>query len=313
MRYRLTAALLGDLRSPERHLSSEREGFTFELLADTSGRITKAAVSVAVPQERVPLFAGSAAPGRGQALVEFTVGGDPQLHESLVDQLQRLESELAMSTNGALWRIAWDNPEKEFIPENDEEQALIAISSLSYEVGYPREPALITSERYQQFIATSHWDRALQVPKAFWREGMNSFRTFRYVQAFYWFYFVIEAFFAKGKSAEGAVIKEFAKSEELRQLSEYSFRALGDDPRHMPNILRLFNDLNIEPTSAMLPLLLVRLRGRLHHFNPRSPRLQPTPFNQSEFETPALVLMLMASHALADRAPVILFPSMRPR
>ncbi len=43
---------------------------------------------------------------------------------------------------------------------------------------------------------------------------------------------------------------------------------------------------------------MVRLRGRLHHYAARSPKLQPTPFNQRHFEAPARLMLGVTTHVI---------------
>lgn len=295
MRYRLVADLKGELFGGETAFAAERDGYLFELLPLADGMISKVAVSMKVPLEKEQALASSIEPGEGQVKASIRIGGDEKLHGMLVGQLQMLESELAVASRGAVWSISWDNPSKEFLPESSEEEELLPVRGASYAREYPPARASISSREFQALVAAVPTQYSLQVAKAFWREGMNAFRTFQYIQAFYWFFFIIEDFFAAGKTRELAFVKQLTKSEEFRDIGDYSLRMVREEPRHLESIDGFFQNESLRPTVKDLPRLLFRVRGRLHHYTSGSTKSQPTPFNQGEFESMALLTMHIAS------------------
>jgi len=106
-------------------------------------------------------------------------------------QLQTIESNLAFATQGLLKRVRWDNPQKEYIPESDEERELIAIRNISTNKKYPQPEANVTPNLLIGLVKLSSNYESIALAKAFWREGMVYHENLQYVQAFYQFYFIL--------------------------------------------------------------------------------------------------------------------------
>lgn len=303
MRFLLRAKLEGQLFLTE-GVSFERNGLLYQFIPDESGQIQEIAVSLKVPDEKVGNFAGGIGPGRGESVATFTIGGDKELREYLVSELQSLESSLAF-VSGSVRRIRWDEPHQEFIAENPEEEQLITFTGFSRSYTYPTPDVIIPPERLIRLLCDYQNYGSLRIPMAFWREGNNYFAEFQYVQAFYQFYFIIEDFYAGGKSGESPVLKEFAKSEEFRELCDSSINEIFKESKHRRALEELFSQERCEISGTGLQKLLFKVRGRLHHFSRNSPRAGGTPFNQSEFESIALLTMYLTTVAIGIRIEAI--------
>jgi len=130
---------------------------------------------------------------------------------------------------------------------------------------------------------------------------MSCFQSFRYVQAFYSFYFVIEGLFAGGKTGEKAVLKEFSKSMEFSQIAKDQLESIFKEPRHRASLKKLFAEEGCSTDAPGLQQFLYKIRGNLHHYARRSPKTRGTPFNQKEYESIALLTMLIATAVIANR------------
>ena len=301
MRYKLVAEVDGDLYLEEAPISVERGDLLFEFISDETGRITHVAVSKRIPDGQVENFRSSVHPGEGEHAAHITIGGDREIHEQLVKQLQLLESDLAFSSGAALRHLDWATPVQEFIPESVEEEQLIAVSSFSHQKEYPCNPVRFTASDLNTLVKYAPRYASLRIPKAFWRQGMLYFSSFQYVQAFYHFYFVIEDFYAKGKSGKKPVLKEFGKSDEFLKLADNTMKSVMKYPCHRDNLLNFFETFNCEVTPTGLQEMLFEIRGSLHHYSSRSTRPTPTPFNQAQFETIALLAMHLVTTAIGYR------------
>jgi hypothetical protein len=277
----------------------KREPFTFEFLTDEAGQLNEVVVSVQIPADKVERFASSIGPGRGESVATYTIGGDQETHEQLVAELRKIESNLGFRLAGALRRIRCDRVKREYVAESPEEEKLVAVTAFSVEFKYPSVDARLGHLDLVRAIS-SHCD-GLLVPQAFWLEGINYFRDFRYVQAFYSFYFIIEDFFGEGKTGEGPVLREFAKSKKFSEIYNRQLTAIFKEPRHRKKLEELLKQDGCEPDAAGLQKLLFRVRGNLHHYSPKRSKAKATPINQKDFESIALLTMCIAADAIQER------------
>ena len=303
MRYRLKAKLEGQLILTE-NFAFDRDGLLFEFSLDDVSGVQEVAVSLKVLTEKVEKFASEFGPGQGGSQATVTIGGDRELHDILVSELQSLESNLAFFSS-SVKRIHWDSPHQEFIAETPEEGDLIAITGFSRSRTYPEPHALFAPIDLIRLVSKFPAYESLRVPMAFWREGENYFTTFQYVLAFYQYYFIIEDFYAGGKTSQSLVLKEFARSEEFRQLADISIKELFKEPRHRQALERLFALEECEVGATGLQKLLFKTRGSLHHFSSSSSKTRGTPFNQAEFESIALLAMHLTTAAIGFRIAAI--------
>lgn len=235
--------------------------------------------------------------------MKITVGGDRQLYDRLVSELQFPESDLSFASVASLVKVQWENPSIEFIAETAEEQDLNPIAALSMSREYPPVRAIFSSANLNSILTESSTLSQLRICKAFWRDGHTYFREFKYIQAFYSFYFVIEDFFAGGKTSEKRVLAQFKSSPSFNEIAAAGFTGVIVEERHRLNFEQLFSTEKLSFGTEDLPKLLFRVRGRLHHFSSRSSLAQGTPFNHERFETISLLLMHMATRTIQQNDP----------
>ncbi len=96
-------------------------------------------------------------------------------------------------------------------------------------------------------------------------------------------------------------MQTFQADAELMEIARKMMDLNARLPALEPSLRQLFAEEKCSWDATGLLELVVRLRGRLHHFNPRSPRPQPTPFEQHRFRSIALVTRAMATWAIGQR------------
>lgn len=277
----------------------KRGDFIFDFRLGPDSRLSEIAVSISVPEDKLLSMASTFDSGDGNVKFRIKIGGNRDLYDKLISELQLLESDLSFATQGALRKIYWDNPNSiEFIPETDSEEDLPAISSFSFHRAYPAKPARFSIETMGGILNGTSQSIQLRIAKAFWREGLEYHNQFKYIQAFYSFYFVIEDYFARGKTGESEVLKQFLQSPQFQEISRKGFTEIINDQRHKEKLLRLFKDAGLEASLDNLPTFLFRMRGKLHHYYSESSKLQGTPFNQADFESLSLLVMYMTTETI---------------
>lgn len=300
MRFGLRAVVRGTIKIPG-NLAVETEGIRTEFEANESGNLVSILVSARVPAEQ---FSATLGPGDGKVHARIDIQGDSAISGRIWQHLQALESHLAFSSGGAIERVRWDRPEEVRIPETEDERQHAAISSFKVDYHDPRPHITLTSDAAEAIVKASHRVAdELVVPKAFWREGMNTYIEQRYVQAYYNFYFVLEGLFAEGKSSEAQVLKAFQQSTEMTAVTEYALNVASGDARHWNVLNGIFADLNCPVNVIGAQRVLVRLRGQLHHFSKKSTRAQANPFAEGNFHSPSWFALAFAQMALLRRDP----------
>lgn len=119
-------------------------------------------------------------------------------------------------------------------------------------------------------------------------------------------YFVIEGFFADGKTSERGVLKAFSSSEVFTGICEEALQQFfGTDYPDSKELRVLFELESCQPDVSGLQKFLFRLRGRTHHYSGRSSKLQATPFNQEQFRCVALLGMYLSTSAICGEVVAI--------
>ncbi len=303
MRYRVIAKVEGEVYTGGT-ASVDRDGLRFEFLCDKSGKISEVAVSIQISEELAGRFGSSTGRDEDGQLV-FKVDDDPEIHKSLIQELQNLEANLAFATTNALRRIRWDTPRQEFVPENPQEENSTPVRSFGIEKLYPVRPTFISFDDLANLVTRAPKYDSLIIPKAFFHSGLNFLKGFQYIQAFYSFYFVLEDLYARGKTGTEAVLREFTKSKEFGQVAENTLQNVLKEPEHGDNLLHMFKEANCEVSARGLSEFLLETRGRLHHYYSKSSKTQGTPFNQDEYESVAILTMHMATLAIGYRSAAI--------
>ena len=229
----------------------------------------------------------------------ITINRDRKIYQELIEDFQQLESQLAFDF--PLKRIMWNSPKEEILPETEDEKRLVGISGLKYEKNYPDQIKCLDEQNFKTIVEEKDKYSGLTIPMAFFREGSNNFNSFRYIDAFFSFYYILEGLYGNGKSKNSAIEKEFLKSPEFSKSVKWFIETLKNEKKHLENInrnLKLRNKiLNVEGIIH----LLVSTRGDLHHFTNNSKKKQNTPFNHNEFESISWMSLGLGVKAILDK------------
>jgi len=225
--------------------------------------------------------------------MKITVETDEVIFRELRSDFQYIESYLAFIGN--LKKIHWEEARQEWIPETPEEKSRLKVFGVSLNRRYPDTPAPIGKDVLIEVIRGKTKYDGLTTLKSFFREGKNFFTQFRYVDAFYYFYFIIEDLYGGGKTKNVDIERNFKSSRELRETVEWVMQTqINTSEKHSKGISQLLVEEKIQNGTDGIIELIVAVRGRLHHYVSRSSLKQATPLNQRDFESPAFLIMGIA-------------------
>lgn len=232
--------------------------------------------------------------GDGKAVAKITIEADYTIFNDLKSDFQYIES--ALSFLGNLRRIYWEEPKQEWIPETKEEESRLKVSAVSFRrEGYPDDPRRLTKRAFESIIRTKNKFDCLTTLKAFYREGDRFFKGFQYINAFYNFYFILEDLYGGGKTKNKQIEENFRSSAELREIINWVMKKHIDaHKKHSKNISESLKERNLKNTADDIMKLLVRTRGRVHHYTSKSTLRQATPLAQRDFESMAFLTMGIA-------------------
>lgn len=215
----------------------------------------------------------------------------------LLDLVQYVES------IGSFWfgfsKLLWAEGKYEWLPETDEERAALRVFSTKTALSYPETRRHVELATFARAIAARSRLGHLTIPMAFFREAVNDYRSFRYVNAFQNLYFFIEGVFGEGKTRNKDVERQFASSPVLIDAIWHSMKALEQSERHKTKLDALRAARAFGWTPQEIIRLVVWMRGNLHHFSTRSTTPKGHPLNQREFESVAFLLQSICLDVVA--------------
>lgn len=304
MRCSLRAAIDGivALSTPNAKMIHESEGFHYLLESDANGRLSFVTISTTIPPERAASTHATFGPQPTDPGIAppLTVNGDLKTFELLTSRLQELESNLSFQTD-ALVRVRWHEVEESLIPETEDERNRVQAWSVSVATGSRRQPAILPEDSFRKLIDSAPRYRELVTLKSFCREAFNFLDNGQFVEAFNYYYYVIEDMFAAGKTSEAQVLKAFEGSTAFRSVCESCWPGfVRTATKHASALDAFFVQTKCPMTAGGLPRFLFRMRGNLHHYSRRSQR-HANPFNQATFEPVALLAMHVARTAILFR------------
>jgi hypothetical protein len=271
----------------------------YVLIPDKEGWLSKIKIvrKVVAPDK----YSAKILPGNGKAKHKIKIGGDREEYLELIREFQELEGILSFETIGSLKSIEWDAPTENFIAETEEEKELVQVHDVCFKKEYPDYPASLDEEGFGRIIRNKEHYVSLIVPQAFYREGTNEFTSRRYINAFYNFYFILEDLYGKGKTRNKDIAEEFKSSKEFREFVDGVIKDINKYNRHRVNIERFCKEERVGYDIDGIIELLLKVRGRLHHYSGRSSKHQGTPFDHEDFESVAFMTMGLAVRCILQR------------
>ena len=223
---------------------------------------------------------------------------DPALDEphlqDLLELVQYLESLGSFHLN--LRRIHWTEGEFGWIAESPEEERALQLYSIKHGPSeYPVTPVHVNPGLLGRMINARGRLRYLTVPMAFFREGVNEYRAFRYVIAYHNHYFFLEGLFGGGKTNNKQVLQKFLSAPILCEATQSAITKLENPAlaRHRRRI-DIQRGTRFEWNTEGVLALLIWMRGNLHHFSVRATTPKGHPLNHREFESIAYLLQMVA-------------------
>ncbi len=242
-------------------------------------------------------------PVRPDGSLTVDKGYEEHIYRNLVEEMQRLESVLALAGN--IKRVYWEKATFEYYPETTEEHARINILPPFFFIHEMPvdDPVLIASAALVGLVQHTSTFKPLVVPMSFFRETKSEYSAGRYINSFFNSYFIIEGLFGNGKWRKEAIVKELTNSkifssfvqDLLNETSSNSDRAEGMTKDQLESELKA---INLPYTVDGLIKLIVETRGKLHHFSIESTQAQGTPFNHLDYKRIALIGLVLAGNAL---------------
>ena len=223
--------------------------------------------------------------------VALTIDYDKQISDKLIDMFQYIDASLSLLFG--VKKINWEERETFFIPESEEEQSKLDVMSYSLRYHYPEEQRTkLTVGVFKDIIQRKSKDESLTIVKLFHREGIREFRSLRYIQAYYSFYFILEDLYGEGKTQNRDIEQKFKSNQTLRTLIQGVLNTtIKPHGNHLQNIQNFLQEENKSFDVDGIIELIVRVRGNLHHYSGKSTKRKGTPLNQREFESMAYLLM----------------------
>jgi hypothetical protein len=294
MKYSLEAGVTGNLfiGSQLRTINGDKE---YILTPDLQGRLVSIKIIAIV--NNPAKFSSQIIAGEGSVAPSIIMEGDRELHSELIQELQELESDLLLGTNGSLTHINWDTAKEGYIPETDQERKQNPVISFTFSKKYTESTCQMDQESFEKTIQNKDHYKSLVTPKAFFREGINAFDSRSYINAFYNFYFILEDLYGQGKTKNKDVSKVMIASSEFRKSLEWVLANFIDN-RHETNLRQFcLEEKTVFDTNGLIELL-TRVRGNLHHYSSSSSKHVGTPFNNEDFESIAFFSMGLAIRSI---------------
>lgn len=195
-------------------------------------------------------------------------------------------------------RVDWLACTEEWLPESDEEKALLHLGKVrrqEHDFGPPSK--MLQSATLDGLLHDYAALEELTLPLSILKSANDAYRHRRYYEAFFYFYLYLEGMYANGQSRVRQVIDAFAASPAMRIAADQVLVNLTTphSDSHLARARSLLSEFRCEWSTQGLLELMVRLRGSMFHFNPRSPRRGVNPLRPHEMTTPAYLAMMLAT------------------
>lgn len=276
-------------------------GYGISVFGDPKGMINSIEVSTAIRDQDEELPSITPTPeGPVKAVIR---ANRTKTQDDLFELLHYIES------LGAFWlgirKIHWETAKREWVPETDDDKRRLTLLSHGIDWSFPEEPQLFSPRIMYELVEDRDRLRYLMIPMAFVREGINDYKRFRFVSAFYQFYFYLEDLYAGGKWKTKAVKAAFRRSPQMREVAQQAVELFSRPTNRSDRIglEEFLAEQGFKFTAEGILDLIVEMRGQLHHFSQRSPKTHGHPLNQAMFKPLAYLLMhcCMATYPLIIR------------
>jgi hypothetical protein len=187
------------------------------------------------------------------------------------------------------------NPEVEWIPENEEERSALKLCSFKHSTGDPQPETIppLPFDLLARSVLAANTAYEIEMPLSFHRRGLIDLHDRNYIEAIYDFYFILETMFAEGAFRNKEVKKAFSNSSDLCTAIN---AALKDPLLSAIHELRVYQSLQakiLKMTVIEYIDHIVELRGFLHHHTQRRKGIW-SPEKQERYEADACFMQSVA-------------------
>ena len=282
MRHQISVPIEGDLfldPHGDQTLTASRDGVQFALVPDSHNHIVRATAMCSVP------------PGRTTKAVS----------DRLVEALKALYAHLSFSRGqGAVFAMDFDNIEHLPVADGDEDIGNVASYRLQRE--YPAEAEQLDGDAFRRLIHNMPRYESLTAAKELFRRGLVFYRNHAYFCAFVHFIFIVESFYADGKTGKAAVITAFKKSAEFGRIIGYVLTEMPSKATGR-GVMQLVKKAGCQWTTDGIMEFLYDERGRLLHYFKATNQFNP--FTEDEHQPVAFLAMSVGCHAILQKTVAI--------
>lgn len=302
MKFEVRCELESDIILPRRlELKTETRTLSFEV--DERGRWDLISIVAEVADPSRVRWGLEPVPETGrqnQAPAKVVGELDPELYDSIINDLQCVESTLSVFL--PLRNINWHYPTLNIIFEDgdpvDPKWGDLRDFRVSRQKPAPTE---VEEGAFVSMVGLALKSHSLVAVESFWREGENEWVSGRFINAFFNYYFILEGLYGKRKTKNSHIEKEFLASPELKTSID-KFLADQHPQRHIEQVASLLKITDRMPTAEDFIRLLVSIRGRLHHFQNNPNRAEGSPLEHSEYEGISALARYVAHKGIVSEA-----------
>lgn len=224
-------------------------------------------------------------------VLTFSIPSHEPHFQDILDLAQYIES--IGSFHLGIRHIHWSNAKYDWVPETEEERRSLQVFSSNTTLTYPETPVPVTPEVLYRLVRSRERLDHLKIPMAFFREGVNDYRAFRYVDAFRNHYYFLEGLFGGTKTKNRQVEEKFHSSPILLKAVDQTLKEFSEPrlSRHQRSLDQFFRREGTAWNTEGVIKFLVGMRGNLLHFSQGSSKPKGHPLNQREFESVAFLIL----------------------
>jgi len=211
--------------------------------------------------------------------------------------LQHIESFGALDLG--ISEINWSNPIIKWIPENEEEQLLVPLTTYRRTIQYEPIKMQVTAGWLQQTLLHRNQVSNLVLPLSFFRKGMNLYYRLEYSEAYVNFFFMLEGLFADGKTETKKVITLFTSSDIMVYAINETLKSLNEESNinHKQWLEKYLKNKAKDISIQSICFMLTDKRGSLSHFSIKNSVRQRNNFQEKESHSPAFIIMMICRFA----------------
>lgn len=253
-------------------------------LKEEGGELTK--ISITLPNFPIEALPSISSTPDLEIKMSISIPTDPFI-DDVFSKIRTIEGSLSF---WGVDEINTEEYEREWIAENETEKSLLQM--FSYKTNFHEPPikdrptthldlvirSIISTEKFEPF----------EIALNFNRRGKIDFKSGKYIEAIYDYFFFLEHLYSNGKFRSKELANQFENSKELVAFIE---KTKNEIQIHEPDV-KTNSELKkiINTTTQETIREIIKLRGFLHHHSRSNPNIWH-PSKQKDFKGEAIFLM----------------------